>query len=47
VKRRRRALHYTGAFVGMACQDLAGAARAADFDWFECREREYLADPRR
>ncbi len=39
--------NFTGAFVGMACQDLAGTARPADFDWFEYREREYLADPRR
>jgi xylan 1,4-beta-xylosidase len=36
--------NFTGAFVGMACQDLAGTARPADFDWFEYREREYLAD---
>ncbi len=28
--------NFTGAFVGMACQDLAGTARPADFDWFEC-----------
>jgi xylan 1,4-beta-xylosidase len=27
--------HFTGAFVGMACQDLAGTAKAADFDFFE------------
>jgi len=38
--------NFTGAFVGMACQDLAGTARPADFDWFEYREREYVADPR-
>ena len=37
--------NFTGAFVGMACQDLAGTARAADFDWFEYREREYRAGP--
>ena len=37
--------NFTGAFVGMACQDLAGAARPADFDWFEYREREYRAGP--
>jgi xylan 1,4-beta-xylosidase len=36
--------NFTGAFVGMACQDLAGTARPADFDWFESRERDYLAD---
>ena len=33
--------NFTGAFVGMACQDLSGTARPADFDWFEYREREY------
>ncbi|HVO34773.1 MAG TPA: glycoside hydrolase family 43 protein [Gemmatimonadales bacterium] len=36
--------NFTGAFVGMACQDLAGTRRPADFDWFEYREREYRAD---
>jgi len=36
--------NFTGAFVGMACQDLAGTALHADFDWFEYREREYVAD---
>ncbi|HXY20164.1 MAG TPA: glycoside hydrolase family 43 protein [Gemmatimonadales bacterium] len=39
--------NFTGAFVGMACQDLAGTARPADFDWFEYREREYVATPGR
>jgi xylan 1,4-beta-xylosidase len=38
--------NFTGAFVGMACQDMAGTARAADFDWFEYRERAFVADPR-
>jgi xylan 1,4-beta-xylosidase len=38
--------NFTGAFVGMACQDVAGTARPADFDWFEYREREFVADPR-
>jgi xylan 1,4-beta-xylosidase len=38
--------NFTGAFVGMACQDLAGTALHADFDWFEYRERAFLADPR-
>jgi xylan 1,4-beta-xylosidase len=36
--------NFTGAFVGMACQDLAGTARPADFDWFEYRERDYVVD---
>ena len=34
--------NFTGAFVGMACQDLAGTAHPADFDWFEYQEREFL-----
>jgi xylan 1,4-beta-xylosidase len=37
--------NFTGAFVGMACQDLAGTACPADFDYFEYREREYKVDP--
>lgn len=37
--------NFTGAFVGMACQDLAGTACPADFDYFEYREREYQMDP--
>ena len=37
--------NFTGAFVGMCCQDLAGARRPADFDYFLYREREYRADP--
>jgi xylan 1,4-beta-xylosidase len=36
--------NFTGAFVGMACQDLAGTAKPADFDWFEYRERDYVSD---
>jgi xylan 1,4-beta-xylosidase len=44
-RRARRELpNFTGAFVGMACQDLAGTAMPADFDWFEYRERDYVAD---
>jgi xylan 1,4-beta-xylosidase len=38
--------NFTGAFVGMACQDMSGAAWPADFDWFEYREREFVVDPR-
>jgi xylan 1,4-beta-xylosidase len=34
--------NFTGAFVGIACQDMTGAAKPADFDWFEYRERDYL-----
>ena len=37
--------NFTGAFVGMCCQDLAGTQKPADFDYFAYREREYLADP--
>lgn len=36
--------NFTGAFVGMACQDMAGTGRAADFDWFAYRERSYRGD---
>jgi len=37
--------NFTGAFVGMACQDMSGAALAADFDYFEYVEREYRVGP--
>ena len=33
--------NFTGAFVGMACQDMSGTAHPADFDYFEYRERDY------
>lgn len=33
--------HFTGAFVGMACQDLAGTAKGADFGFFEYCERPF------
>lgn len=39
--------NFTGAFVGMACQDMAGTACPADFDWFDYVEREYRAIPPR
>lgn len=32
--------HFTGAFVGLCCQDLSGQDKHADFDWFEYLERE-------
>ena len=38
--------NFTGAFVGVACQDMAGTSLHADFDWFDYRERSYTADPR-
>lgn len=38
--------NFTGAFVGMACQDLAGTGHPADFDYFDYREREYRPDVR-
>lgn len=38
--------NFTGAFVGVACQDMAGTLLHADFDWFEYREREFVANPR-
>jgi xylan 1,4-beta-xylosidase len=34
--------NFTGAFVGLACQDMSGTGSHADFDWFEYRERDYL-----
>ncbi|MDQ8755252.1 glycoside hydrolase family 43 protein [Sphingosinicella sp. LHD-64] len=37
--------NFTGAFVGMACQDMAGTGAPADFDWFDYRERAYRAEP--
>ena len=39
--------NFTGAFIGMACQDMAGTSRPADFDFFEYRERTYCAHPSR
>lgn len=37
--------NFTGAFVGMACQDMSGSGLHADFDYFEYRERAYCANP--
>jgi xylan 1,4-beta-xylosidase len=37
--------NFTGAFVGMACQDMAGTLTPADFDFFEYRERSFLENP--
>jgi xylan 1,4-beta-xylosidase len=37
--------NFTGAFVGMCCQDMTGSRRAADFHYFDYREREYSIDP--
>lgn len=34
--------NFTGAFVGMCCQDTSGTRYVAHFDWFEYRERESL-----
>jgi xylan 1,4-beta-xylosidase len=36
--------NFTGAFVGMACQDMSGTALHADFDYFEYRERDFAPD---
>src|SRR5262249_47097810 len=38
---RRDPPNFTGAFVGMCCQDYAGTGHPADFDNFEYREREF------
>jgi xylan 1,4-beta-xylosidase len=37
--------NFTGAFVGVCAQDLAGTGRTADFDYFVYRERGYRGDP--
>ena len=37
--------NFTGAFVGMSCQDMSGTAHPADFDFFEYRERDYQRFP--
>jgi xylan 1,4-beta-xylosidase len=37
--------NFTGAFVGMACQDLAGTSKPADFDFFEYRDRPFRVNP--
>lgn len=39
--------NFTGAFVGVACQDMAGTKLPADVAWFEYRERDYQAVPGR
>ncbi len=36
--------NFTGAFVGIGCQDLAGTEHPADFDFFAYRERGFRAD---
>jgi xylan 1,4-beta-xylosidase len=37
--------NFTGAFVGMCCQDTAGTRRPADFDYFEYRDRDFEVKP--
>jgi xylan 1,4-beta-xylosidase len=37
--------NFTGAFVGMACQDMSGTGKPADFDFFEYQERTFLPNP--
>jgi xylan 1,4-beta-xylosidase len=39
--------NFTGAFVGVACNDFSGMGHPADFDWFEYRERDFSPDPRK
>jgi len=34
--------HFTGAFVGMCCQDLSGKKQPADFDYFEYHNRKEM-----
>ncbi len=38
--------NFTGAFVGMACEDMSGSRRPADFREFEYLERDYRVEPR-
>ena len=35
---------FTGAFVGLCCQDLSGQKHYADFDWFEYVEHNKNTD---
>ncbi len=37
--------NFTGAFVGVCCQDVAGTRQHADFDSFDYRERPYRTEP--
>jgi xylan 1,4-beta-xylosidase len=37
--------NFTGAFVGMCSQDLAGTLRHADFDYFDYEERDFTPNP--
>ena len=37
--------NFTGAFVGMACEDMSGTAKPADFDFFQYEERAYHPTP--
>jgi xylan 1,4-beta-xylosidase len=37
--------NFTGAFVGMCCQDTSGGAMPADFDYFEYVDRPYRPEP--
>ena len=37
--------NFTGAFVGMAAQDMSGTAHPADFDYFVYRERDFEPNP--
>jgi xylan 1,4-beta-xylosidase len=37
--------NFTGAFVGVACQDMSGTSKHADFDFFEYQERQFYMNP--
>lgn len=37
--------NFTGAFVGLACEDMSGTRHPADFDWFDYEERPYRPNP--
>jgi xylan 1,4-beta-xylosidase len=38
--------NFTGAFVGVACQDMSGSGLPADFDYFDYCERDFEVNPR-
>ena len=37
--------NFTGAFVGVCCQDLAGTRGPADFEYFDYSDRDYRVEP--
>ena len=37
--------NFTGAFIGLACEDMSGTAKPADFDFFQYEERAFRVNP--